>query len=105
MNVFRVFKATNRKTGELVAIKKLKLTEDRRKQAAKEILIHQHLRNQNIIKFIETFESADSIYIVQELACGGELFEQVEPDVGFSEQVAHFYFVQLIRSIVALFIA
>lgn len=81
-------------------MKELQLNEECRREVTKEILIHQILRNQNIIKFIESFEHADNIYIVQELASGGELFEQIEPDVGFPEQVAHFYFVQLIRSIV-----
>lgn len=71
-----------------------------RKDVAKEVLIHQHLKHQNIIKFIEVFEEDEFIYIVQELAGGGELFEQIEPDYGFPEQVAHFYFVQLIKSIV-----
>lgn len=56
----------------------------------------------NIIQFIESFEFSGSFYIVQELAEGGELFEQIEPDIGFPEQVAHFYFVQLIRSIVII---
>lgn len=95
-----MFKAKNCVTGEVVALKRLMLSEDRRKQINKEILIHQHLRNQNIIKFKESFENSDSIFIAQEFAEGGELFEQIEPDIGFPEQVAHFYFVQLIRSIV-----
>lgn len=97
----RVFQAVHCKTGSIVAMKRLILDEDRRKEIAKEILIHQHLKHQNVIKFIEVFESSDLIFIVQELAHGGELFEQIEPDVGFPEQVAHFYFVQLIRSIVS----
>ena len=86
-----------------MAIKRLTLDEDRRKEVTKEILIHQHLKHQNVIKFIEVFEDSGYIYIVQELANGGELFEQIEPDVGFPEQVAHFYFVQLIRTIVSLY--
>jgi len=81
-------------------LKELKLNEECRREVTKEVLIHQLFRNQNIIKFIESFEHSDNIYIVQEFASGGELFEQIEPDVGFPEQVAHFYFVQLIRSIV-----
>lgn len=73
----------------------------RRKEVAKEVLINEHLKHQNIIKFIDSFEDLNNIYIVQELASGGELFEQIEPDIGFPEKVAHFYFVQLIRSIVS----
>jgi serine/threonine-protein kinase CHEK1 len=77
------------------------VTEECRREVAKEVLIHQLLRHQNIIKFIESFECDENIFIVQELGSGGELFEQIEPDVGFPEQVAHFYFVQLIRTIVS----
>ena len=99
---FRVFKAINCETGLKVAMKRIKIDENekRRKEIKKEILIHQNLKHQNIIKFIEVFGSSGYICFVQELAEGGELFEKIEPDVGFPEQVAHFYFVQLIRSIV-----
>lgn len=98
--IFRVFKAINLETGNEVALKKIKLDDESRREVAKEVLIHKLLRHQNIIKLIDSFEYFDSVYIVQELAVGGELFEQIEPDVGFPEKVAHFYFVQLIRSMV-----
>lgn len=101
---FRVFKGINLVNHEHVALKKLERTEVRRKEVAKEVLIHQQLDNQNIIKFIESFDNSKYIYIVQELAHGGELFEQIEPEVGFPEQVVHFYFVQLIRAIVNIVI-
>jgi serine/threonine protein kinase len=87
-------------TGIEVALKKVKLDDERRREVTKEVLIHKLLSHKNIIKFIDSFEYSDNFYIVQELAAGGELFEQIEPDVGFPEKVAHFYFVQLIRSIV-----
>lgn len=101
LTFFRVFKAVHCETGSIVAMKRLILDEDKRIEIAKEILIHQHLKHQNVINFIEVFESSGFIFIVQEFANGGELFEQIEPDYGFPEQVAHFYFVQLIRSIVS----
>jgi serine/threonine protein kinase len=66
----------------------------------KEVIVHQRLDHQNIIKFHEAFEKEGSFYMIQELAVGGELFELVEPDCGFPEQVVHFYFVQLIQAIV-----
>lgn len=103
--IFRVFRAMNTQTGELVAIKQIKSTSSPDEQSrSKEILIHKHLQHGNIIKFIESFveEKEGLVFIVQELADGGELFEHVEPDTGFSEQVAHFYFVQMIRAIVCV---
>lgn len=69
-------------------------------QAQKETLVHKLLDHRNIIKFIEFIEYNNHCFIIQEWASGGELFEQIEPDVGFPEMVAHFYFVQLIHSIV-----
>lgn len=70
-------------------------------QAQKETLVHKLLDHGNIIKFIEYIEYNNHCFIIQEWASGGELFEQIEPDVGFPEMVAHFYFVQLIHSIVS----
>ena len=90
----------DRKTGEIVALKMFRSSNETRQSLAKEVLIHKHLSHQNIVKFIDCFEEGNKIYMVQELAEGGELFEKIEPDVGFPEQVAHFYFVQLINALV-----
>jgi serine/threonine-protein kinase CHEK1 len=34
-----------------------------------------------------------------EFAAAGELFDKIEPDVGIDEEVAHFYFHQLIQAV------
>lgn len=67
-----VFLATNKQTGEKVAIKRiLKLTKDemwtRRKGAQKdEIKLLMLLNHPKVIKFKEFFETRDKLYIVQE---------------------------------------
>lgn len=83
-------------------MKRMAVDETKRDGLAKEVIIHQQVNHQNIIKFHEAFEEGEFFYMVQELAVGGELFELIEPDCGFPEQVVHFYFVQLISAIVRL---
>lgn len=77
---FSVWKASNKKNKETFAIKVIS-----RKQAEscpnynvkKEVLIHQSLNHQNIIKMIEARKDEESYYLVLELGLGGELFEKI----------------------------
>lgn len=70
----------------------------------KEILIHKSVSaHPNVVKLYEVFEESDTVYMVMELAEGGELFDKIELDVGIDEQLAHFYFLQLISVIVLQF--
>lgn len=62
----------------------------------KEVLIHEALTHPNVIRLLEARKDADYYYLVMEWATGGELFEKIEPDVGFPEDVAHMYFLQLL---------
>lgn len=64
----------------------------------REIVIHKHLsklKHKNIIQQTSAFHLDGTWHIVMEKAEGGELFEQIEPDIGFSESVAQLYFRQL----------
>jgi serine/threonine-protein kinase Chk1 len=63
----------------------------------KEVLIHQSLNHPNIVKLIEAKKDEENYYLVLELGLGGELFEKIEPDAGFPEEIAHFYFLQLMN--------
>jgi serine/threonine-protein kinase Chk1 len=51
---------------------------------------------------LEARKDGEFYYLVIEWALGGELFEKIEPDVGFPEDVAHMYFVQLLSVLVLL---
>jgi len=65
-----------------------------------EILLHQHLgRHRNIIEFLASGDSPAYQWIAMELADGGDLFDKIEADVGIAEDVAHFYFSQLISAV------
>ena len=65
----------------------------------KEILIHRSVKHPNIVGLEEVLQDDDNMYIVQEYCAGGELFERIEPEIGFSEVMCHFYFVQLLRAL------
>ena len=72
----------------------------------REILVHKHLsspskRHCNLIGFTSAFQSPhDSCWhIVMERAEHGELFERIEPDIGFPENAALLYFRQLLSAV------
>ena len=61
-----VYKARNNQNGELVAIKKVRATEELKKEAN---FLNQ-FRHQNIVAFVEAFEENGDLCIVQELCEG-----------------------------------
>ncbi|KAI9817199.1 MAG: Chk1 protein kinase [Pycnora praestabilis] len=70
------------------------------KQLALEVSLHSHIgRHQNIIHFYSTGEDLVWRWIAMELAEGGDLFDKIEADEGVGEDVAHFYFTQLISAV------
>lgn len=100
---FSVWKAVDKRTGKQVAIKAISRTQAEscpNYNIKKEVLIHENLKHPNIIKLIEARKDSEYYYLVIEWALGGELFEKIEPDVGFPEDVAHMYFFQLLSVLV-----
>jgi serine/threonine-protein kinase Chk1 len=73
----------------------------RPKQIQMEVSLHSHLgRHKNIIQFLSAGDDALYVWIAMELADGGDLFDKIEPDIGVpSEDIAHFYFTQLMSAI------
>jgi serine/threonine-protein kinase Chk1 len=53
----------------------------------------------NIIEWFATGEDAVWKWIAMEYAEGGDLFDKIEADAGVSEDIAHFYFTQLISGV------
>jgi serine/threonine-protein kinase Chk1 len=70
------------------------------KQIAMEVSLHSHIgQHPNIIEWFATGEDQIWKWIAMEYAEGGDLFDKIEADVGVSEDIAHFYFSQLISGV------
>ncbi|KAI9761296.1 MAG: 60S ribosomal protein L31 [Chaenotheca gracillima] len=70
------------------------------KQIAMEVTLHRHIGlHQNIIQYFSSGEDAVWRWIAMEFAEGGDLFDKVEADVGVNEDIAHFYFSQLVSGV------
>jgi serine/threonine protein kinase len=67
-------------TGQTRAIKvipKAKLTKSEYVSLRTEIKVMRRLRHKNICKLFDVFETFSTLYLVQELCNGGELFDQI----------------------------
>lgn len=65
-----------------------------------EVSLHQHVaHHENIVQFMRAGEDETWKWIAMELAEGGDLFDKIESDVGVHEDIAHFYFTQLIDAV------
>ncbi|KAJ7321709.1 kinase-like domain-containing protein [Mycena albidolilacea] len=104
----RVFRAVNIKEHRVAACKVIVLTpetsEKDRKTIEKEMRIHSQLKHRNILEFLDVVvvelkhqeHFVPGFYMLLELAAGGDLFDKIAPDIGVGDEVAHFYFNQLI---------
>ncbi|KAJ6584208.1 CAMK/CAMKL/CHK1 protein kinase [Mycena sp. CBHHK59/15] len=104
----KVFRAVNIQDHRVAACKVIVLTpetsEKDRKTIDKEMRIHAALKHTNILEFLNAVvvelkhqrHYVPGIYMLLELAAGGDLFDKIAPDVGVGDEVAHFYFNQLI---------
>ena len=73
------------------------------KDITKEVVLQSKCsQHPNILKVIDCNISTDFMWIVMEMADGGDLFDKIEPDVGVDSEVAQFYFQQLVRAILYL---
>ncbi|KAF4634837.1 hypothetical protein G7Y89_g3259 [Cudoniella acicularis] len=65
-----------------------------------EVSLHSHIgQHPNIIEWFATGEDNVWKWIAMEYAEGGDLFDKIEADVGVSQDIAHFYFTQLISGV------
>jgi calcium/calmodulin-dependent protein kinase I len=86
-----VKRATNKRTGEKVAIKiisKQQLSEEDKLGLQNEIDILTHVDHPNIVKLYEVFEDVDSYSLVMELMTGGELFDTILEKELYTEKEA-----------------
>lgn len=66
---------------------------------AREAYIQKQMQHQNIIMMYDFAYNTNWAWIALELAEKGELFDKIEPDLGVDQDVAHFYFTQLINAV------
>jgi serine/threonine-protein kinase Chk1 len=93
--------AVNNSTQQKVAIKTVPKSIVAAELIEKEFLLHKAVSgHENLIKMHFKFEDDDFHYLVMELAAGGELFDRIEPEVGFgNEHLAHAYFRQIVAAL------
>ncbi|KAI0288298.1 CAMK/CAMKL/CHK1 protein kinase [Russula brevipes] len=106
-----VFQAVNTQDHRVAACKVVTLTpktgQAERKAIDKEMRVHAALKHGNVLEFLTAVivepgtESPyiPAIYMLLEFAAGGDLFDKIAPDVGVVEEVAHFYFLQLLSGL------
>jgi len=102
--IFPVVKlGINKKTGEKRAIKII----DKKKywnttnldQIQREIDILRKIKHENITSIFEIYSTERFLYIVLELATGGELFENIIEKGSYSEQEAQYIFTQMLSAV------
>lgn len=84
---------------KLVYIKLANKNNITKNDVAREAIIQQRVSHPNIIKMLDFRYDENWAWIAFELAENGELFDKIEPDLGVDQDVAHFYFTQLINAI------
>lgn len=94
------------KSGPVIAVKFInkdhafKAGRLRPKQLQIELSLHKNVSgHQNIIRYIHHGDDEKWVWLALELAEGGDLFDKIEADEGVGEDVAHFYFTQLVSAI------
>lgn len=102
-NFSKVKVARDVETGEEWAIKivdKEQLARERmEEQQRREIAVMKMLRQPNVVALREVMETPRHIYLVVELASGGELFDRIAKSKRFDESTARHYFHQLIAGV------
>lgn len=103
-----VFRAVDIENHQVAACKvifiKEQTTEKERKAVEKEMKLHKLLKHKHVLEFLHAAvverkykdHYVPGIYMLLELAAGGDLFDKIAPDVGIGENVAHYYFGQLL---------
>jgi len=98
----KVMEAVNR-TGNRFAVKVIRKSAIKKgkdvEAVKKEVKFMRTLSHPNILKMIEALEDAENLYFVLELAKGGDLFDSILKNGGFSEDTARQFFVQLINGL------
>ncbi|KAL0953478.1 hypothetical protein HGRIS_004708 [Hohenbuehelia grisea] len=103
-----VYRAVNLEEQRTAACKHILISEQttdkERKTIDKEMKIHAALKHLHVLEFYNAVvvelqykhKYVPGIYMLLEFAAGGDLFDKIAPDVGVGDDVAHYYFNQLV---------
>ncbi|TRM62534.1 kinase-like domain-containing protein [Schizophyllum amplum] len=106
-----VFRAVNFDDHRVAACKVILITDQTadkdRKTVEKEMRVHSALKHENVLEFLNAVivelkhrnHYIPGIYMLLELAAGGDLFDKIAPDVGVGDDVAHYYFQQMLSGV------
>lgn len=99
----RVYVARDRRSGFIFALKildKMQLIRHRvEHQLRREIEIQSHCRHVNILRLYSYFHDEKSVYLMLEMAPGGELYGLLKKKSRFSELRSAWYFRQMVKAI------
>ncbi|KAJ8272056.1 hypothetical protein COCON_G00109150 [Conger conger] len=85
----RVVRVEHKSTRQPYAIKMIETRcQEGREVCESELNVLRRVRHANIIQLIEVFETAERVYMVMELATGGELFDRIIARGSFTERDA-----------------
>ena len=102
-----VYLCQNKLTNEKVAVKafakkKIGAMANGRKLLINEIEISRSLSHPNIMKFIEVFESSNTVYVILELLEGGELIDHIKDKTNLTIQLISKIIRSLLKALVYL---
>lgn len=84
----RVVRVEHRSTRQPYAIKMVEKKKDGKQFWDVELTILRRVRHTNIIQLLEVYDGKDRIYMIMELATGGELFDRIVTRGNFTERDA-----------------
>eukprot|EP01017_Pseudomicrothorax_dubius_P004553 TRINITY_DN10942_c0_g10_i1.p1 TRINITY_DN10942_c0_g10~~TRINITY_DN10942_c0_g10_i1.p1 ORF type:complete len:393 (-),score=52.20 TRINITY_DN10942_c0_g10_i1:32-1210(-) len=99
----KVFLAIHRKSGHLVALKKLKKAEIVRRGHVTRVLtertILQRAAHPFLVRLLWSFQSNENLYFAMDFCAGGELFFHLRLRRQFDESIARFYAAEVILAL------
>jgi len=72
---------------------------DSKKKIMQEVMILQKIKHSNIVKLYDSFETGKHIVFVMEICSGGDLLNFVRKRKKLSENVAKYFFTQIIDAL------
>ena len=100
----KIYEATSRKNPDykidIKIVEKMDMDEDELLNMAREVEILRKLDHMNIVKYIETYDERDYIYLCMELINGTDLMQKIiDSERALTEIEASKYMLQVIKAL------